>query len=387
MSACLECVTKSLVASEAVGFAENASMTPGQAGRLMRADHRSMLEAIRAESPGVEQRVNSQAQTLLEDDSTDIWMCCRHDSAFPEQMERLHDTPIVLYGRGDPRVFADIEETRPGVAIVGARRASAYGREVAGRFGRELASAGMTVVSGMAIGIDGAAHRGALEARGRTVAVLAGGVDRPYPPSHRRLYDQIVECGAVVSERPPGARARRWGFPARNRLVAALCRRTVFVEGTLASGARHTVEFAKQIGQDPLAVPGPVTSPLSEGPNRLITEPCGFAVASVEDILDHVFCGDREGQLSLERMERALTREDATAARLKADDDLAPESQIVLDWMRAGEVSAHSIQRSAPELSTRAVAVALGELELAGRIERDASGCYRTTDPDRADGG
>lgn len=367
MNACHECLMRSLIQNDAAGFAENSAMSPARARRLINQGDQASLEMLRRELPEVESRLGLTVEALAGGGAHDVWACCSHDPDFPDQMKQLHDPPKVLYGLGSQQIIVDLREPHPGVAIVGARRASAYGREVAYQFGRDLAAAGITVVSGMAIGVDGAAHRGALDAGGRTVAVLAGGVDRPYPPSHRRLYEQIVAAGAVVSERPPGARARRWGFPARNRLVAALSRRTVYVEGTLSSGARYTVEFAEQIGQDPLAVPGPITSPLSDGPNAIIAEPNGSAVISAEGVLNHVFDFDFGSRLTVENAER-----------VRRDDELSAGSQTVLGWIRAGESTAQAIQASTPELTAREISIALGELELAGWIQRDPSGAYRT---------
>lgn len=367
MNACHECLMRSLIQNDAAGFAENSAMSPARARRLINQGDQASLEMLRRELPEVESRLGLTVEALSGGGVHDVWACCSHDPGFPDQMKQLHDPPKVLYGLGSQQIIVDLREPHPGVAIVGARRASAYGREVAYQFGRDLAAAGITVVSGMAIGVDGAAHRGALDAGGRTVAVLAGGVDRPYPPSHRRLYEQIVAAGAVVSERPPGARARRWGFPARNRLVAALSRRTVYVEGTLSSGARYTVEFAEQIGQDPLAVPGPITSPLSDGPNAIIAEPNGSAVISAEGVLNHVFDFDFGSRLTVENAER-----------VRRDDELSAGLQTVLGWIRAGESTAQAIQASTPELTAREISIALGELELAGWIQRDPSGAYRT---------
>jgi DNA processing protein len=156
--------------------------------------------------------------------------------------------------------------------VVGARRCSALGREVAHDIGRRLGGIGIQVVSGGAFGIDAAAHRGALAADGVTIAVLGSGVDVLYPRSSAELFLEIMERGTLVSEYPPGQRAEPHHFPARNRLVVALTRAVVVVEGAGRSGSRISVDHALDLGRDVFAVPGPVTSPLSETPHEIIRE-------------------------------------------------------------------------------------------------------------------
>ena len=158
--------------------------------------------------------------------------------------------------RGVTRLLA-----RPSVAIVGARACSSYGRSVARTLGRELAAAGLVVVSGMARGIDGEAHRGALEAGGATVAVLGCGIDRDYPAAHRDLASRIVGHGLIVSEYEPGIEPAPWRFPARNRIIAGLCAATVVVEARERSGALITADFALEDGREVMVVPGEITSP------------------------------------------------------------------------------------------------------------------------------
>ena len=168
--------------------------------------------------------------------------------------------------------------------MVGARRASTYGREVARELGRELAAAGLVVVSGLAFGIDACAHRGALES-GLTVAVLGCGADVAYPAAHRSLWRRIGESGLVLSELPPGSGAWRWTFPARNRIMAALSGMTVVVEAAERSGSLITADLAADLGRDLGAVPGPVDSRLSAGPNNLLAGGACL-VRDAQDVLD-----------------------------------------------------------------------------------------------------
>ncbi|MBJ7348008.1 MAG: DNA-protecting protein DprA, partial [Thermoleophilaceae bacterium] len=184
---------------------------------------------------------------------------CRHDALYPLGLHDLCDAPQVIHICGDVNRLKQLTK-QPTVAVVGARRATAQGREVAYRLGRETAAAGVTVVSGMAFGVDAAAHRGALAADGQTIAVLAGAPSRAYPSSNAALHREIIADGLVISEFPPGAKVARWSFPARNRLIAALAQLTVIVEGRRGSGSIHTAEFAAELGRMVAAVPGSVVS-------------------------------------------------------------------------------------------------------------------------------
>ena len=191
----------------------------------------------------------------------------RRDPAYPRLLAQIPDPPGVLWLRGD--ADPDVLD-RPALAIVGARACSGYGRAVARALARDAAAAGVVVVSGLARGIDGEAHRGALET-GTTVAVLGCGVDRDYPVAHARLAREIVASGGlVVSEYEPGVEPAPWRFPARNRIIAGLARATVVVEARERSGALITADFALEDGREVLAVPGEITSGLSRGTNALL---------------------------------------------------------------------------------------------------------------------
>jgi DNA processing protein len=188
-------------------------------------------------------------------------------AGLPPLLRAIHDAPRGLFVRGD----AELELlARPAVAIVGARACSGYGASVARSLGRELARAGLVVVSGMARGVDAEAHRGALDADGVTVAVLGCGIDRDYPAAHAQLARRIVERGLIVSEYAPGVEPAPWRFPARNRVVAGLCAATVVVEARERSGALITADLALEEGREVFAVPGEITSSLSAGANTLL---------------------------------------------------------------------------------------------------------------------
>ena len=185
---------------------------------------------------------------------------------YPPLLAELHDPPARLHLRGGPAEIL----SRPAVAVVGARSCSRYGAQVARELARELAAAGVVVVSGLARGIDGEAHRGALAAGGLTVAVLGCGIDRDYPRAHAQLAGRIAESGLVVSEYPPGVEPAPWRFPTRNRIVADLAKATVVVEARERSGALITADFAMEEGREVFAVPGEITSTLSAGTNALL---------------------------------------------------------------------------------------------------------------------
>jgi DNA processing protein len=189
------------------------------------------------------------------------------EDELPPLLRAIHGPPRRLYlrGAGDPALLS-----RPAVAVVGARACSAYGAQVARLLGRELASAGVVVVSGLARGVDGEAHRGALETQGHTVAVLGCGIDRDYPAAHAGLARAIAERSLLVSEYEQGVEPAPWRFPARNRIVAGLCAATVVVEARERSGALITADFALEEGREVFAVPGEITSSLSAGTNALL---------------------------------------------------------------------------------------------------------------------
>ena len=195
-------------------------------------------------------------------------LLCRPDPAYPQLLAETADPPLLLYLAGDVTAL----DPGPTLAIVGSRGASRVGRETARSFARDLASAGFTIVSGLARGIDGAAHRGVLEAGGRTVAVLGSGPDRVYPAEHAALAEEVAASGAVVSEFPIGTPPRGGNFPRRNRIVSGLSLGVLVVEAAQRSGALTTARWAGSQGREVMAVPGSIHSPQSRGPHTLIRQ-------------------------------------------------------------------------------------------------------------------
>ncbi|MGM0413140.1 MAG: DNA-processing protein DprA [Pseudomonadota bacterium] len=207
------------------------------------------------------------------------------DPTYPPALRELTDPPMALFVVGDPDYLP-----WPGVAVVGSRRPSPAGREIAEELGRELARAGLVVVSGLALGTDGAAHRGAVAVGGPTVGVLGCGPDRIYPRRNAELAEAVAGAGAVISEFPPGTGVARGHFPRRNRIIAGMTRGTTVVEAAMRSGSLITARLASEAGREVLAVPGPVRSPTSRGCHRLIREGAKL-VEGVEDILEEVAPG------------------------------------------------------------------------------------------------
>jgi DNA processing protein len=280
---------------------------------------------------------------------------CRHRDDYPPALRHLGaSAPQALWVRGDRGLLGRLVK-EPSVTIVGARRATAYGRETARELGLLLAGADVVVISGLAYGIDAAAHRGALEGGGATVAVLGCGADVAYPVGNRRLYDRIAAEGLIVSEYPPGFTPWRWSFPARNRIMAALGTVTVVVEAAERSGSLITVRAAQALGREVGAVPGPVSSRYSRGSNALLADGA-FPVLGAESVLDELF-----GPGAWEPKDPEPIDDPVLAA--------------ILERVEAGETTPDSIARGA-RLEPGEVAAGLARLELLGRVTADATGRY-----------
>ena len=264
-------------------------------------------------------------------------------SALPPLLRAIHDPPARLHLRGaaEPELLA-----RPAVAIVGARACSPYGAQVARLLGRELADAGLVVVSGLARGVDGEAHRGALETDGHTVAVLGCGIDRDYPAAHASLARTIAERSLLVSEYEPGVEPAPYRFPARNRIIAGLCAATIVVEARERSGALITADFALDEGREVFAVPGEITSSLSAGTNALLRLGA-TPLTSANDVLE---------AFGIEAAEQAVS-----------DHPL----------LRLLPASADELVRTSG-LSASEIATALAELELAGLVA-EGDGVFRAS--------
>ena len=279
------------------------------------------------------ERLQIRAVTLLDDE-------------YPASLRQVADPPPVIFVRGVLDARDDLA-----VAIVGTRRATAYGRAVAERLASELAAAGVTVVSGLAKGVDTAAHQAAVDAGGRTLAVLGNGLDQVYPPENTRLAKRIVDgqAGALVSEFAPGVPPDAVNFPRRNRIISGLSTATLIVEAGERSGALITADFALEQGRDVLVVPGPIFSPTSAGVNELLKQGA-TPVTCTEDVL-RVLRPDYEGA-GVEPVARELP-------------NLGPHERSVLDVLNSEPRHIDEITRVAG-LHVRDVSVALTMLELTG---------------------
>ena len=280
----------------------------------------------------------------------------RSDDGYPVQLREVPDGPDPLYVRGVLR-----REDALAVAVVGSRRASDYGLGMAEELGRELASRGVTIVSGLARGIDGAAHRGAMRAGGRTVAVLGSGADVIYPPEHRGLAARIAECGAVVSPFAPGTPPLAYHFPIRNRVIAGMALGVVVVEAADKSGALITAGLAAELGREVMAVPGRVTSATSRGTHGLIRDGATL-VQGWEDVIAQLPARWRECLRPV-----AATGPVADAGR--EAEPAGPGTDVVLSVIGEEAVTMDTVIERSGIGAGRAAALLL-ELELDGRVRQ-----------------
>jgi DNA processing protein len=360
--ACPDCLRRSWLLELLGPYVERvATGSPGsRSPELLRLSNEDLVAAV---APKVAKQLLGRVATISERRlgeelvAARCWACCRHTDLYPDALRDPADAPWALVGRGEPGLLGSLDPFTT-VTVVGARRATSYGREVSRELGRELASAGLVVVSGLAFGVDGCAHRGALAAGGRTIAVLGCGPDTAYPAAHRGLWREICERGLVLSELPPGAAPWRWTFPARNRIMAALAGMTVVVEAAARSGSLITADLAADLGRDLGAVPGPVTSRTSAGPNNLLAGGA-CVIREAQDVLDAML---GPGARRIERSGPPL------------DHDLA----LVLAAVEGGAGTCDEVAASL-DLTGPDVAAALARLELLGYLSCSSVGSYSRT--------
>lgn len=280
------------------------------------------------------------------------------DEAFPPMLQETYDPPIGLYWKGNYNV------DRPCVAIIGTRRSTLYGQNVARKFASELSRLGFCIVSGMARGTDTAAHEGALEAGGKTVAVMGCGLDIVYPPENLDLYKRIAAEGAVVSEFPFGRRADRQTFPMRNRVVAGMCEAVIVVESDVAGGSMITARFAGEQGRQIMAIPGRIDQASSAGCHQLIRDGA-MMVTSVDDVLEELRYArptQTEAELPLEASTSAV--------------ELSSLEREVLDCFTGGELcQSDQISQRTNRLPAEVSATLMG-LEIKRLIVKRADGRF-----------
>ncbi len=278
------------------------------------------------------------------------------DLSFPEALKEIFDPPGLLYGAGNPGVLKELS-----VAVVGARRPTPYGRAVAERLAKDLAARGLVVVSGMAVGIDSIAHWGALS-EGRTVAVLGSGLDNIYPKENKSLFRKIADRGAVISEFPPAMPPFAFHFPLRNRIISGLCLAVVVIEAAGRSGSLITARFALEQGREVMAVPGNVTSDLSQGCHWLIKSGAKL-VETWEDVVE---------EFSLPLRERFLAR---GAEEKEKMPELSSEEKMMFDRLKTDELTHIDELAEATTASVSEVLAILLNLELKGLVHQ-APGKY-----------
>jgi DNA processing protein len=279
------------------------------------------------------------------------------DPEYPQSLLQIYDPPVLLYVRGDPQVL-----NLPSLSVVGTRRPTLYGTQMAQRLGRELAARGLVIVSGMARGIDAIAHQGAMDANGRAIGVLGTGIDVCYPKENKKLYEKVLERGAIISEFPLRTHPAPENFPIRNRIVAGMPLGTVVVEGAQYSGSLITARLAMEFGREVFGVPGNVTQRVSFAPNLLIKQGAKL-VTCAADVVEELPTPVRAALLQAEQPE-AEQRNLLAAAALnttekKLYDLLSPDSPVHIDDI---------VERSG--LHSSEVLATLFDLEMKGVIRQ-----------------
>ena len=281
---------------------------------------------------------------------------------YPALLKQTPDPALVLYVRGDVKQLS-----QHGVAIVGTRRPTAYGSQVAQRLARDLAQRQLVIVSGLARGIDSAAHRGAIEAGGKTVAVLGSGIDVIYPRENKRLAEQVAESGALISEFPPGTSPSPENFPIRNRTISGLSLGVIVVEAAEYSGSLITARLAVEQNREVFAVPGNITSPQSFGPNHLIKQ----GAKLVDEWMDVV--EEFPAEIRMQLLPAAEASEESAAGKQVAslfEQSFTPDQKAVFEVLRADAALFVDDILSAAAISQPRVMTALLELEMAGVIRQ-----------------
>jgi DNA processing protein len=360
VTACDACLRRTALVAQLAPHVERVGRDRRKLGEMLALPDERLIEALAgARRAAVVQAHEGfdprRARARL--NAASMHAVCRHDERYPPRMLEARDAPAILHVAGDVQRLAVLaDRDAPAVAVVGARRAGGDGIEVARSLGRGLAAAGVTVISGMALGIDAAAHAGALEVGGPTITVLAGGADIAYPASKRGLHRELVRTQAAISEMPPGFRPYRWCFPARNRTIAGLASLTIVVEATERSGSLITADLAQELGRAVGAVPGPVTASRCAGSNGLLRDGA-FVIRDAQDALDEV-----------------LGIGVATALTRRRPEALAPPLRTLLRHVEDGRDTVSSLA-STPDEAQLALE-GLAELELLGFLRRGPGGHY-----------
>jgi DNA processing protein len=321
------------------------------------------IQAVSAQSLATGKSAELAREEIARASAAGVTVLSGDDPFYPHRLKEIYDPPIVLYVRGDAELL-----TKPGIAMVGTRHPTPYGSGMAERLAFDLAAQGLVIISGMARGIDTASHRGAISAKGKTVAVFGTGVDVIYPKENSRLSEQILALGgALVSEFPLGTFAAPQNFPIRNRILSGMSCGVLVVEAAEYSGTRITARLALEQNRDVFAVPGNVTNKNSWGPNTLIKQGAKL-VATWEDVWEDL---PTEVRLAL-TPPASPESSSASSASLFPDDGLPPHEKRILSLLKADEATHidEIVEKLENELSSSEIFAALFELELSGKVRQ-----------------
>jgi DNA processing protein len=321
------------------------------------------LRAVSAQSLGTGRSMELAQDELAKAAAADAQIVALDDPRYPTQLKQIYDPPLILYVRGSDAVIS-----QPGVALVGTRHPTPYGSGMAERLACDLAARGLVIFSGMARGIDTAGHRGAIAAKGKTVAVWGTGVDEVYPKENKRLAEQILGLGgAIISEFPIGTFPAPQNFPIRNRIISGISLGVLVVEAAEYSGTRITARCALEQNREVFAVPGNVTNKGSWTPNTLIKQGAKL-VATWEDVWEEL---PADVRLTLQP-EGGNESQAGETASLFGESELSPHEKKIFALLKADE-STHIdeiVERLEPALSSSEIFAALFELELAGKVKQ-----------------
>ncbi|HEY3973325.1 MAG TPA: DNA-processing protein DprA [Candidatus Sulfotelmatobacter sp.] len=321
------------------------------------------IQAVSAQSLATGKSAALAREEIAQAASIDVTLLSLDDASYPPRLKEIYDPPLILRVRGNVDVL-----TRPGIAMVGTRHPTPYGSGMAERLACDLAAQGLVIISGMARGVDTASHRGAISAKGKTVAVFGTGVDVIYPKENSRLAEQILALGgALISEFPLGTFAAPQNFPIRNRIISGMSCGVLVVEAAEYSGTRITARCALEQNRDVFAVPGNVTNKNSWGPNTLIKQGAKL-VATWEDVWE-----DLPAEVRLALTPPASPESPgASSASLFPDEGLPPHEKRILSLLKADEATHidEIVEKLEAQLSSSEIFAALFELELAGKVRQ-----------------
>lgn len=323
----------------------------------------SGIQAISAQSLATGKSTERAQEEIARAAAAGATVLSMEDPLYPPRLKEIYDPPLVLYVRGDANVLA-----KPGIAMVGTRHPTPYGSGMAERLATDLAAQGLIIISGMARGVDTASHRGAIAAKGKTVAVFGTGVDVIYPKENSRLSEQILALGgALISEFPLGTFAAPQNFPIRNRILSGMSLGVLVVEAAEYSGTRITARLALEQNRDVFAVPGYVTNKNSWGPNTLIKQGAKL-VATWEDVWEDL---PTEVRLAL-APPASPESQGSSSASLFPDEGLPPHEKRILSLLKADEATHidELVEKLETELSSSEIFAALFELELNGKVRQ-----------------